>query len=230
MAIMEVAESRSIPVIFDESTTGAGRVGVLSCHEILQRKPDIAIFSKLLTGGMVPLSVTLTSEEVYEAFSEDEVQQKLLNGNTFVAGPVACVGALQALSAYNACLKNENHDAKASGPRLLFDEEQCKRLSELACVEQSFTLGTVLTVTIRSESGDRDAMLSHAELIVRRLLMMREGILAGHIGDVVYIMTSPLTKRGEVPSAKQTSLTIAQRSDPTAPGDEHGVAIGQVCA
>lgn len=195
-AVVEIAHSRNIPVIFDESTVGLYRLGVKSCREILKMDPDIAVYSKLLTGGVVPLSATVTKEEVYDAVCNGEFGQSLANGNTMAPNPVACVCALQALSAYNAVAAEaeavEGNTSSKSGPRLLFDEEKAKALSELPWVEQCFTLGSILTVTLCSETieEEEEEGNTRADLIVADL--KRHGILAQPFGDVVYIMTSPL--------------------------------------
>ena len=42
-----------------------------SAAELLGCVPDIACYAKLLTGGVVPLAVTLASESIFEAFSGD---------------------------------------------------------------------------------------------------------------------------------------------------------------
>lgn len=187
--MMEVAESRRIPVIFDESTAGLHRLGIQSCREILKLSPNIAIYSKLLTGGIVPLSVTLASEEVFDAFSTEDVQQSLLNGNTYIAGPAACVCALQSLSSYNAGIATKTFAHEV--PQILFDEEKIKILSLLPMVEQSFALGTVMTVVLNRDNTDDKA----AGRVVRALEI--QGILADHIGDVIYVVTSPLTTSDE---------------------------------
>lgn len=59
---------RGIPVIFDEVFTGCWRLGAPSAASLLGVSPDIACFAKLLTGGVVPLSVTLASEAIFDAF------------------------------------------------------------------------------------------------------------------------------------------------------------------
>jgi len=204
-AMVELAHLRNIPVIFDESTVGLYRLGVKSCREILMVDPDIAVFSKLLTGGVLPLGATVTKEEVFDAVCSGEIGQSLANGNTLAPNPVACVCGLHALSAYNTAAAEADAAAgiasNTSGPRLLFDEERTKGLSKLSWVEQSFTLGSVLTVTLCSENSDgeedgkEDEGNSRADLIVAEL--KRQGILAQPFGDVVYIMTSPLTEKEE---------------------------------
>lgn len=39
-----------------------------SAAELLQCHPDVACYSKLLTGGVVPLAATLATEEVFDVF------------------------------------------------------------------------------------------------------------------------------------------------------------------
>ena len=197
-AMAEVAQSRNIPVIFDESTSGLYRLGVKSCREILRIDPDIAIYSKLLTGGVVPLSAVVAKEEVFEAVTGGEVGQSLINGNTFVANPVACVAAQHALAAYSTIAVDEEEAAHKAGPRLLFDEAQTKALSKLSCVEQSFTLGTVLSVSLHPDDGgdsggDRD--VSRADQVVG--ILKSKGVLAHLFGDTFYVMTSPLVRKDE---------------------------------
>lgn len=42
-----------------------------SAAELLGCVPDVACFAKLMTGGIIPLAVTLTTESVFEAFKGD---------------------------------------------------------------------------------------------------------------------------------------------------------------
>ena len=217
-AMVEVARSRQIPILWDESTTGLYRLGVASCgREIVWRggdhdEPDAIICSKLLTGGVVPLSAVVTTDEVYDAVSR-RAGQSLANGNAWTAPPVACVCALQALDAYRAVdtasttttTKRPNRFLW-KGPHLLFSEAATRALSELSWVEQSFTLGSVLTVKLHSKSDnhvegsdddvhdneDDDRGFVRAGLVVNEL--KARGILAQPFGDVVYIMTSPLAR------------------------------------
>ncbi|KAI2511952.1 hypothetical protein MHU86_2468 [Fragilaria crotonensis] len=67
-ALMDVARMKRVPIIFDEVASGLFRVGVKSCREILGANPDIASYAKLLTGGLVPLSVTLATETSFRPF------------------------------------------------------------------------------------------------------------------------------------------------------------------
>lgn len=193
-ALMDVAKGRNVPIIFDEVASGLHRVGVKSCREILKSDPDIACYAKLLTGGLLPLSVTLASEEVFETFLGDEKGQALLHGHSYTAHPTGCVGALHALEAYNATIERE--EKTISGPRMLFDVEQARALSRLPLVEKCFTLGTVLAVTIKPEAGTSGYGASSQTIPIVQSLR-QQGVFARPLGNVVYIMTSPLTSREE---------------------------------
>jgi dethiobiotin synthetase/adenosylmethionine--8-amino-7-oxononanoate aminotransferase len=214
-ALLEVAQSRHIPVLWDETTVGLYRLGVSSCaREILQvAEPDVIVVSKLLTGGVIPsaLSAVITTEEVFDAVVGGEVGQSLANSNTVAANPVACVSALQALAAYRILEEEEKDTMRTSrrlwkGPRLLFEEESTRALSELPWVEESFTLGSVLTVKLHSRKDNTnenerdddesdDERFSRANLVVKEL--KAKGVLAQPFGDVVYIMSSPLAPKEE---------------------------------
>jgi dethiobiotin synthetase/adenosylmethionine--8-amino-7-oxononanoate aminotransferase len=156
--------------------------------------PDIACYAKLLTGGLIPLSVTLASEEVFNTYMGDEKGQALLHGHSYTAHPIGCVSALHALESYNATLERD-HDPK-TGPRMSFDVGQAQKLSLLPLVEQSMTLGTVLAVTIKAEDGTSGyGAVSRTVPIVQSL--RQDGVFARPLGNVIYIMVSPLTSREE---------------------------------
>lgn len=55
-------------MIFDEVFTGLWRLGATGGAALLGVSPDIACYAKLLTGGMVPLSATLATDAVFDAF------------------------------------------------------------------------------------------------------------------------------------------------------------------
>lgn len=57
-ALIDIARLKGVPVIFDKVASGLYRLGVQSCREILKADPDIAAYAKLLTGDLLPMSVT----------------------------------------------------------------------------------------------------------------------------------------------------------------------------
>ena len=200
-ALMDIAQEKKIPVVFDEITAGLYRVGVSSCREIIQSNPDIACYGNLLTGGLLPLCATLASEEVFESFQGDEKSQALLHGHSYAANPAGCVAALHALDVYDGVLNNKPKTTLGQ-LRHWYDENQVRELSKLSLVEQSFALGTVLAVTIKPNAEGGKASRSYGygadsqtAPLVREL--REHGIYARPIGNVIYIMVSPLTSTQE---------------------------------
>lgn len=91
---------KGLPVIFDEVFTGLYRLGRFSAASFLGVDPDISVHAKLLTGGLFPLAVTLTSESVFPTFDhEKETSNTLLHGRSYTAHPVGCHVALESIRA-----------------------------------------------------------------------------------------------------------------------------------
>jgi dethiobiotin synthetase/adenosylmethionine--8-amino-7-oxononanoate aminotransferase len=86
-----------LPVIFDEVFTGLYRLGRFSSASFLGVDADISVHAKLLTGGLVPLSVTLASESIFQAFESDDKSDALLHGHSYTAHAVGCQVALQSI-------------------------------------------------------------------------------------------------------------------------------------
>ncbi|ODH46183.1 dethiobiotin synthase [Paracoccidioides brasiliensis] len=79
-----------LPVIFDEVFTGLYRLGRVSSSSFLDTHPDISVHAKLLTGGLLPLCVTLAGQDVFEAFCSPHKADALLHGHSYTAHPVGC--------------------------------------------------------------------------------------------------------------------------------------------
>ena len=79
-----------LPVVFDEVFTGLYRLGRFNSASFLEVHPDISVHAKLLTGGLLPLCVTLASNSIYEAFLGSEKVDALLHGHSYTAHAVGC--------------------------------------------------------------------------------------------------------------------------------------------
>ena len=72
-------------MVADEIQTGFGRTGKMFAVEHAQVTPDIMCVAKGLTGGILPLSATLATDSIYEAFLDDDVRRAFLHGHSFTA-------------------------------------------------------------------------------------------------------------------------------------------------
>ena len=102
--LVELAKKAEIPVIFDEVFSGMGRVGGggYFAYQRANLNPDIICIAKGLTGGNLPLALTLSTEEIFEAFLDDRTDKALLHGHSFTANPIACAAANATLQIYQS--------------------------------------------------------------------------------------------------------------------------------
>lgn len=89
-----------VHLIADEIAVGFGRTGSFLACEQAGIKPDFLCLSKGLTGGYLPLSVTLTSEQVYGAFYDDETTRGFLHSHSYTGNALACRAALAVLDIF----------------------------------------------------------------------------------------------------------------------------------
>ena len=103
---------RGIPLIYDEVFTGLGRLGSFPSL-VLGADPDIAVYAKLLTGGLVPLSATLATTDIFEVFLDERKSRALLHGHSYTAYPVGCAVANKSLELLEVAMQGEEwRDAK----------------------------------------------------------------------------------------------------------------------
>jgi adenosylmethionine-8-amino-7-oxononanoate aminotransferase len=90
-----LARRYNVFVIADEVMTGFGRTGRLFAADWLPSPPDFACLSKGLTGGVLPLGVTLASQAIWDLFANAPVSDRFLHGHSFTANPITCAVALE---------------------------------------------------------------------------------------------------------------------------------------
>src|SRR5690606_33753079 len=79
--------------IADEVMTGWGRTGTLLACEQAGVVPDLLCLSKGLTGGAVPLAVTMASEAIWEAHYSADRSRTFFHSSSYTANPIACAAA-----------------------------------------------------------------------------------------------------------------------------------------
>ncbi|MFA5891428.1 MAG: adenosylmethionine--8-amino-7-oxononanoate transaminase [Actinomycetota bacterium] len=99
--VTEIARARGILVIVDEVATGFGRTGTMFACEQESVEPDLMCVGKGITGGYLPLSATLATEEIFSAFlGAPEEHKTLYHGHSYSGNPLAAAVALANLDVF----------------------------------------------------------------------------------------------------------------------------------
>ncbi len=89
-----ICAAHGVLFIADEVLTGWGRTGTLFACEQAGVVPDMMCLSKGLTGGALPLAVTLASPAIYEAHYSSDRSKQFFHSSSYTANPIACAAAL----------------------------------------------------------------------------------------------------------------------------------------
>lgn len=99
--LRQACDHYGVQLIFDEIAVGFGRTGTLFAAEQAGVSPDYLCLSKALTGGYLPLSVVLTTDEVYAAFYDDyQTLKAFLHSHSYTGNALACTAALATLDVF----------------------------------------------------------------------------------------------------------------------------------
>jgi adenosylmethionine-8-amino-7-oxononanoate aminotransferase len=99
-AMKRICEAYGVLFIADEVMTGWGRTGTLFACEQANVLPDIACYSKGLTGGSLPLAVTLCRRAIFDAHYSTDRSRTFFHSSSYTANPIACAAALANLEVW----------------------------------------------------------------------------------------------------------------------------------
>ncbi len=102
--LKRLCNQNNIIFIADEVFVGFGRTGKMFACEKAMIVPDIICLSKGLTGGYLPLGLTVTSQDIYQAFHSDSKMKTFFHGHSFTGNPLSCTAAIASLELF----ENEN--------------------------------------------------------------------------------------------------------------------------
>ncbi|WP_198949538.1 adenosylmethionine--8-amino-7-oxononanoate transaminase [Halovibrio salipaludis] len=99
--LREACDRYNIHLIADEIAVGFGRTGTLFACEQAGISPDFMCLSKGLTAGYLPLSITMTTDDVFEAFYDDfETMKAFLHSHSYTGNPIGCAVARATLDIF----------------------------------------------------------------------------------------------------------------------------------
>lgn len=96
-----ICARHGILLIADEVMTGWGRTGRFLACDHAGVAPDILCLSKGITGGHLPLAVTLCREDIYQSHLSTDRRRTFFHSSSYTANPIACASACANLQIWN---------------------------------------------------------------------------------------------------------------------------------
>jgi len=190
-AARAACDRHGVPLIADEVMTGFGRTGALFACAKAGIAPDLLCLAKGLTGGVLPLAVTLATEALYEAFLSPERGKAFFHGHTFTASPLGCAAALASLR----LVREEDTPARLDALGARIETALADLRGDVRVLDLRRT-GGIVALELRPPPGDRAGYLAALGPRLRAAAVER-GVLLRPLGNVLYAMPPSCTTAAE---------------------------------
>ncbi len=193
--VRDICTRFDVHLIADEVMVGFGRSGELFACQKADITPDFIVLSKGLTGGYLPLSVVLTTDEIYAKFYCDYSENKaFLHSHSYTGNALACSAANATLDIFERddVIKNNRVTAKYMGDKL----QRFKELENVASIRQT---GMVCVVELKGyEPSQRIGLKVYS-------YALKHGVLLRPLGHVVYFMPPYIITNEEIDKMMDTA-------------------------
>ncbi len=174
-----ICRAHGVLFIADEVMTGWGRTGSLLACSAAGVVPDILCLAKGLTGGAMPLAVTMASEAVYDAHYSTDRSKTFFHSSSYTANPIACAAAVANLAVWRdepVLERIATLSARQEAGRAM--------LAEVPGIGNARRCGTILALDYKVEGAGYLAGIGP-----RLLAHFREaGLLIRPLGNTAYLM------------------------------------------
>jgi adenosylmethionine---8-amino-7-oxononanoate aminotransferase len=177
--LIKIAKANKVLTIADEVMTGFYRTGSLFAIGQLQQSVDIVALSKGLTGGVMAMGMTVTTEHIFEAFLDPGIDKAFLHGHSFTANPIACsavCASMDLLLPMETKMKVESISSQQSN--------FCQRIKDHPKFRSAKSQGTILSLEI--EVGEESSYFSSMKTDAYNYFLSHE-ILIRPLGNVIYL-------------------------------------------
>ncbi|HQE35170.1 MAG TPA: adenosylmethionine--8-amino-7-oxononanoate transaminase, partial [Flavobacterium alvei] len=178
--LIRICKKNKVLTIADEVMTGFGKTGKTFACDYLTETPDMMCLSKALTGGTIPMAITTFTQDIFEAFYDEDINKALFHGHTFTANPTGCAAALASLELLQTQEMQDNI-ARVNQRHLAFQ----KQIETHPKVATTRVLGTIFALEIKTESA-----ASYYGSLRNKLydFFIENGVILRPVGNIVYIL------------------------------------------
>ena len=201
--LRDACDRYQVHLIADEIAVGFGRTGTLFACEQADISPDFMCLSKGLTAGYLPLSVVVTTDDVYQAFYDDyENLTAFLHSHSYTGNPLGCSAALATLDIF------ENDDVINANRKLSARMgEATAAFADHPNVGEVRQHGMTLAIeVVKNKNGNVPFPWQERRgLKVYRHALSR-GVLLRPLGNVVYFMPPYVITPEQIDHLAETAL------------------------
>ncbi|MGH8131953.1 MAG: aminotransferase class III-fold pyridoxal phosphate-dependent enzyme, partial [Steroidobacteraceae bacterium] len=178
-------DRHGVHLIADEIAVGFGRTGTMFACEQAGIRPDFMCLSKGLTAGYLPLSVVLTTQDIYAAFYDEYLKlNAFLHSHSFTGNPLACAAARASLAIFR-----EDHTLEHNRILAAHLGARARELEDLPHVAEVRQRGMIVAVELALDAASRDPYpWSERRGLAVYLHALTRGVLLRPVGNVVYFM------------------------------------------
>jgi adenosylmethionine-8-amino-7-oxononanoate aminotransferase len=188
-----------VHLIADEIAVGFGRTGSMFACEQAGIKPDFMCLSKGISGGYLPLSVTLTTDKIYQAFYDDDVARGFLHSHSYTGNALACSAALATLDIFE-----KDHVLQKNTLKTAYLNNKMLALTDMP-ISHPRNTGMIWAFDVATKNKQFQQDFYRAAL--------QRGLLLRPIGNTVYFMPPYIISEPEmdwmVEQARQLMTEIA---------------------
>ena len=183
--VRELTRKYDTLMIADEVAVGFGKTGTLFAVEQEGVSPDILCLAKGLTGGYLPMSATLATEEIYSAFYATAAEGKTFqHGHTYGGNPLSAAVALANLQVFDDERTLEN-----LGPKIEYLRRRLGGLATHPHVGDIRQRGLIGGIELVADKGTKTPYNPSHQIGVRVCREARKhGVIVRPLGDVVVLM------------------------------------------
>ncbi len=178
-AMAQICRRHEVLLIADEVMTGWGRTGTLLACDQAVVVPDILCLAKGITGGSMPMAVTMAREEIFLAHWSTDRAKMFFHSSSYTANPIACAAA-----AANIAIWQEEPIMDRLADLGARQEALLHRLALLPGVAGVRRCGTIAALDLEVSDGGYMSSLAP-----RLLGLFREAdVLLRPLGNTIYVM------------------------------------------
>ena len=181
----ESCDRFGVHLIADEIMTGFGRTGTMFACEQADIAPDFLCLSKGITAGYLPLSVVMTTDDVYAAFYDDAIARGFLHSHSYTGNALACRAALATLDIFEQDGVIERNRVKAERFHALLEP-----IAQHPRVRNFRRTGMIWAFEVDAPSAEFPQNF-HRQALARELLLRP-------IGNTVYFMPPYVIEEAEM--------------------------------